>query len=188
MKSLADYPSPDVPPLDVLLDDLDNGTLEERRNAAYGLGKHDDTNIAPRLISLLFDSDLYVRVYAIQSLRDLKDARATLPLCELLDEPQPEELILSNVTRALAAIGDARAVPTLIKTLDSTDPFTRTNAAYALGEIGDPSAIPALQLLEHDAVVPMRYHDDGGVSGAPAVNANAMKAIAKIRGEIPKIE
>lgn len=188
VKSLADYPSPKVPSLDVLLDDLENGTLEERRNAAYGLGKHNDTSVVPRLITLLSDSDLYVRVYAIQSLRDLKDDRATVPLCELLDAPNQEELIPSNVTRALAAIGDASAVPTLIKALDSPNPFTRSDAAYALGEIGDPSAIPRLQQLEDDDTVPTRYHDDGGVSGAPAVNASAMKAIAKIRGERPKIE
>ena len=165
VKSLSDYPSPEVEPLSVLLDKLDNGTLEERRNAAYGLGKHDDVNVAPRLIDLLSDPDLYVRVYAIQTLRDIKDERAVLPLCELLDKPNPEDLIPSNVTRALAAIGDRRAVPTLIKALESPDSFTRSDAAYALGEIGDPSAIPSLRQLEHDATLPRRYHDNGGVSG-----------------------
>lgn len=52
-----------------------------------------------------------------------------------------------NAARALGKIGDRRAVPALIESLNCPDFYVREAAAQALEEIGDRSAIPALLAL-----------------------------------------
>src|SRR6266508_3678531 len=49
-------------------------------------------------------------------------------------------------TRALAALADRRAVAFLIAALHDRSTYVRGNAAWALGQLGDPSAFDALLL------------------------------------------
>lgn len=155
---------------------------EKRRTAAYELGGSTDPDAVSKLLDALDDPDLYVRVYAIQSLRDLKDSQAVPRLCRLLEEQASEPLIVSNVTKALGSIGSPKAIPTLVAALESDDAFTRYDAAYALGEIGDPSAIPVLEKLLSDKTKP-ESHDDNGLlqnSTLYTVGEQAQRAIDMI--------
>ena len=144
------------PQLEKLVTQLASADVEERRNAAYAMGQSGGLEAVPHLIKALDDPDLYVRTYGIQSLRDRRDARAVTRLCELLTEQASEPQIVSNVMRALGAIRSPLAVPRLIAALESDDAFTRYDAAFVLGEIGDPTAIPALEKLLSDKTKPER--------------------------------
>lgn len=159
--------------------------IDERRTAAYALGNSNDTDAVPKSLAALDDPDLYVRIYAIQSLRDLKDDRAVQRLCRLLEEQASEPLIVSNVTIALGSIRSPKAIPTLAAALNSDEPFTRYEAAFALGQIGDPSAIPALEKLLSDKTKPERFNAIGLLeeSTVYTVGEQAQRAIGMIRSQ-----
>lgn len=53
--------------------------------------------------------------------------------------------IRTAAARALGAIGDKQAVPSLVGLLQDFDPIVASAAADALGQIGDSSAIPGLK-------------------------------------------
>ena len=172
------------PQLEKLVTQLASSDVEERRAAAYALGQSGGKDAVPHLINALSDPDLYVRTYAIQSLRDLRDPRAVNRLCELLTEQAAEPQIVSNVMRALGSIKSPLALPTLLAALESDDPFTRYDVAFTLGEIGDPAAIPALEKLRSDETKPERR--DCGVtvqSTIYTVGEQAQRAIEMLRGK-----
>jgi epoxyqueuosine reductase len=63
---------------------------------------------------------------------------------------------LRNVAVALGNIKDRSAIPALIKALDDEEPLVRGHVAWALGEIGCPSAFEGLKRrleIETDATV-----------------------------------
>jgi HEAT repeat protein len=72
-----------------------------------------------------------------------------------------EQKILANVIAALARIGDKGAVPALIEATRHPDPFVRHGAAWALGELRDRRAIPALRALLQDTVKPESWDWSG---------------------------
>ena len=56
----------------------------------------------------------------------------------------------------MGLLKDARAVPVLLKLVNSDDPDVRLNAVKGLGEAGDPSAIPLLRQTLKSPDVNMR--------------------------------
>ena len=84
-------------------------------------------------------------------------APALLPLLELDDDAFRERFrnspvkrakrigLQRNVCVALGNIGDRSAVPSLVRSLTRAEPLVRSHAAWALGRIGGPSAITALE-------------------------------------------
>ena len=91
-------------------------------------------------------------------------------LAPRLDSPNPSIALIS----CLGCIGNNRLSPRLIELLAHNDPHTRRLAAFALGEIGDPNALPALQdLAETD---PYQHSED-----LYPVRRSAKEAIKKIR-------
>lgn len=160
---------------------LTSADVEERRTAAYEMGQKVGRDGVPHLITALDDADLQVRVYALQSLRDLRDERAVGRLCELLNKSSTEPLIVSNVMRALGAIRSSQALPALFQSLESSEPFTRYDAAQALGDIGDPAAIPALTKLLSDQTMPERRGPTGGLeSTVYSIAEQAQRAIDRL--------
>src|SRR5712691_7384557 len=110
----------------------------------------------------LSDSDPRARQQAVQELRKLKAREAAPQVAQLLKDVMVRE----EAATALRDIGGADEVPALLDAVDTTvgagsDTATRSanraNAriAEALGQIGDPAAIPALQhalVLERQGV------------------------------------
>ena len=91
-------------------------------------------------------------------------------LAPLLDSPNPHIALIA----CLGCIGDNRLSPRLLELLAHNDWSTRSLAAFALGEIGDPNALPALQhLAETD---PYQHSED-----SYPVRRSAKEAIKKIR-------
>ena len=80
----------------------------------------------------------------------LHEARAVQPLIDLLETAQ-DAWILTQAVRGLGALGDARAVESLIRLLeDERQPLVaRREAVLALGKIGGEVAIRALKQARH---------------------------------------
>lgn len=139
-----------------------------RKAAAYGLGRMRSQDGTAALVAALRDKDAEVRGAAAVALGQYADAEAIEPLIQALDDKS--EFVRAQAARALGANTRAavRAVPNLIRVLTSDrDQEAKRQAAAALGQIGDPSALPALQAAQR--------------STDPHLSATALTAIEKIK-------
>jgi HEAT repeat protein len=106
--------------------------------------------VVPLLAARLADPDMEVRCRAILALLFLDAGRAIDLVLPMLADP--EETVRWHACGCLHDFGDERAVGPLVAVLaGDPDPQVRGTAAYALGGIGSPAAIPALlDALEAD--------------------------------------
>ena len=121
-----------------------------RKTAAYALGKFSGTERTTALIAALKEKDPEVRGAAAVSLGDHADADAVAPLAAALSDKS--DFVRAQTARALGVNGRAAtpAVSALIKLLASDeDGEVKRHSAFALGLIGDRSALPALQRASH---------------------------------------
>lgn len=102
------------------------------------------------LVQHLQNSDFEVRCETITALALIDGPRAVEHLITMLADP--EEVVRWHAAGCLHDFGDQRAVPALAELLRSeSSPSVRGTAAYALGGIGSPAAIPnLLAALESD--------------------------------------
>jgi hypothetical protein len=90
-------------------------------------------------------------------------------------DPDRHVDVRAHATEALGVLKAQQAVPNLITLLSSEHPALRYWAAYALGEIGDPSSIAPLQT---SAAI-----DGATLVGDRSVGQEALDAIGRIRGK-----
>ena len=111
-----------------------------RRMGAQFLGGHRDPHAVAALIGALKDPNWEVREFAAESLGQTKDQSAVEPLIALLNDPNG--VVCSTAADSLGRIKDPRAVEPLLATFrrQPGNPLI----VKALGELGDPRAIPAL--------------------------------------------
>ena len=168
--ALASFGRPAFAPL---TNQLDSSNATVRRNAAWAIGEltgmapGERANAVPQLITLLSDSDEWVRMAAARALGELRDPRSLSKLVATLsdDDWRVREL----TTWALSEMKDARAVNALCHVLlADTRVEVRRGAAEALGEISSADALPTLKQALNDK--------------EPSVSAKAAWAISEIEG------
>ena len=160
----------------VALQPLTNQLLSEdatvRRNAAWAIGEltnmppGERDGAVPGLISLLTDSDAWVRMAAARALGEVRNHSAVPGLIANLADSDAR--VRELTVWALSELKDGRAVAALCNVLLSDlRAEVRRGAAGALGEIRNAEALPSLKQALND----------------PAVNARAQWAISEIEGE-----
>ena len=167
---LASFGRPVFAPL---TNQLDSSNATVRRNSAWAIGEltnmlpGERANAVPQLITLLGDSDEWVRMAAARALGELRDSRSLSKLIATLadDDWRVRELAVW----ALSEMKDARAVTALCNVLLSDiRAEVRRGAAEALGEISSADALPTLKQALNDK--------------EPSVSAKAAWAISEIEG------
>ncbi|WP_435015383.1 HEAT repeat domain-containing protein [Tundrisphaera sp. TA3] len=117
--------------------------LAQKLAAASAKAASDVTRLGEAIEALTGTAE--EQVVALEQIREA-GSFAVPPLIRALEEQgrTPEERAL--IARSLGRL-DRKAVPALIAVLDSPDPTLVADAARALGQIGDPRALPTLTYL-----------------------------------------
>jgi HEAT repeat protein len=156
-----------------LINQLDSPNATVRRNAAWAIGEltnmlsGERAGAVPQLISLLSDSDEWVRMAAARALGELRDGRSLDGLVARLGDDKWR--VRQVATWALSEMKDARAVVALCSVLlADVRAEVRRGAAEALGEINNAEALPSLKQALNDAET--------------SVSAKAAWAISEIEG------
>jgi len=150
-----------VPPLIAALKD---SAWSTRFEAASALGEKNDVRAVGPLFDAIGDSKKIVSDAAHDALVDLvvhHDADGKPDSVVKADDFVPHltdtnEKISMTAAECMGLLGDARAVPVLLKLATSTDGDIRLNAVKGLGEAGDKAALPTLRQGLKDPNLNMR--------------------------------
>lgn len=152
--ALAKIKTPDA--IQALLTALHDSYWFVRSDAASALGPLEATQAVGPLFDALRDPDSNVQSAATSSLLFLARVPGA-PVEEYakhLNDPLPQVSSLAAICCVL--LKDARAFPVLAKFLQTGDAPTRLNIVRALGQSGDPDAIPLLRERLKDPVESVR--------------------------------
>jgi HEAT repeat protein len=144
-----------------LMNQLDNANAVTRRNAAWAIGEltnmppGERTPAIPQLISLLGDTDAWVRMAAARAIGEVRDSRATDTLIATLSDA--DWRVRQLAAWALNEMKEKRAVAALCQLLlGDSRPEVRRAAAEALGEIASAQALPSLHQALNDPEATVR--------------------------------
>ncbi|MEO8392556.1 MAG: HEAT repeat domain-containing protein [Chloroflexota bacterium] len=131
----------------VILAFVDSTLAPIRAGCASILGVYPSEQVVNVLIDLLQDPDVRPRVNAAQSLGEIGDKAAILPLLHAVDDRS--DLVGRAAIRALGDIKDPSVVDLLVNRLSVEENRLRKQSIlYALGELGNPQAArPLLDLF-----------------------------------------
>lgn len=186
--------SNDVEPL---LRELQADSLKARKKAAKALGKTKDTRAVDPLVAALRDEEWDVRATVARALGKIEDPRGVKPLVSLLtdnvlyvrleaalaldqlgwhaeaDSEKAAYFVARGDWKACARIGPA-AVEALIAVLRLKNLAGKSEAACALGQIGDPRAVTPL-------IAALRLYDGGFDVGQGFLRSSAAVALGRIK-------
>lgn len=118
---------------------------EERLEGARALGESDHPKAIQYLLGAASDSDLRVRLKAVDELGNRMATEATPLLVQQLFLRDTEPIVEQHILAALGKIRDPRSTRPICEFLArDLDPSTRGTAIFALGEIGDNQALDVL--------------------------------------------
>ncbi|RMF77316.1 MAG: TIR domain-containing protein [Chloroflexi bacterium] len=140
------------------IDALDSDDASERLEAVNTLAKIKHPSAREALAWAVQHDYPDVRVQAALKLAQRTNYRDTRAVAGLLEALQHDDrTIRRRSARAFRRINTPVAVSGLMGALDDTAAKVRESAAYALGEIGDASAVPMLvEVLRNDRSVAVR--------------------------------
>lgn len=155
--------------------DVAKGMVEDSRwfvvrNGVSMLGEIGGEEAVAHITTALANSDPRVRREAVLALGKLGGEDAIQLLVGMVDDPDPE--VRSGACRALGALKVERGVKPLLRLLEEEeDPGVQVEVLQALGQIGDPGAVP---MIEKRAV--------GGIFSRPSreIRIAAYRALAAI--------
>ena len=137
------------------LNDLESENVMVRNNAIDYLGENKEKLAVPMLIELLNnDQPKETKLMVIESLGKIGDSSSIDALVSALKEKDNEIRIAA--VEALGKIKDPKAVKPLINVLNNKD--IKITSLWAIGNIGDKSAIPYLTKLFDDQDEYVRYN------------------------------
>lgn len=131
VRSLAEIESPEITPL--LITSLDDADVSVRQCAALALQKHPDQRAISALIEMLKSTDQLLSRLAGDALV-ASGGDAVPALLEVMQADHPTARI--QAARALALIGDTRAIPELFNALDGDSALLEYWAGEGLEKMG----------------------------------------------------
>lgn len=117
------------------------------KEIAVALGRLGDPKAGPALLTLLKTKDHYTTIAAIESLGALKVKDAFAPLYDIANDEKIEPFITRKAIEALGELGDARAVPGLVKAMYRAKGFYR-ESSFALYQLGQPAADALVAIVD----------------------------------------
>jgi len=183
-RALGDMKSPSsLLPLQDALDPgaTDTDTALANKELVAALGKLGDPKAAPALTGMLRVKDNYTRIEAIQALGVLRAPEAVEPLLKLASNEDTEPFLNKKAIEALGRIGDARAVPLLMRMLTKERQGISfyVESSFALYQVGAPAAEALIAAMENRNAELAKWVKDTGVNPA----SYAMKG-AQILGDL----
>ncbi len=129
-----------------------------RYAAVYAMGIVKDPASLDALTRALRDADEDVRAHAAQSLAELADKQAAPALLERVQQDLIGP-VRGHAVIALARLGERSVAPALVAHLGAEkDPKVLAATAHAVGQLGAPTDIPALEkLLTHPDAQVVEY-------------------------------
>lgn len=127
-----------------------SGAHQLDKEVAGALGKMKDPGAIPPLLRLLKIQENFTRIEAIQSLGMLRAKEAVEPLLTLVSSEETEPFVVKKAIQALGQIGDARAVPSLVRMLfaDRKNMSFYPESSFALFQIGKPASDALVSVLK----------------------------------------
>ena len=183
-RAIGDLKSPtSLEPLQAALDPsaTDAETALANKELAAALGRLGDPKAAPALMGLLRAKDSYTRIEAIQALGVLRAPQAVEPLMQLVSDGTSEPFLNKKAIEALGRIGDARAVPVLMRMLTKERQGISfyVESSFALYQVGTPAVDALLSAMEGRDAELTKWAQQNGVNPA----SYAMKG-AQILGDL----
>jgi HEAT repeat protein len=160
--------------ISVLQSALSHQEAEVRREAVMSLGLIQNVQVVEALVTCLHhDEDFTVRMVTARALGMLGGENALKALVTTLQNQQESIGVRSNAAEALADIGSAEALTALLEALSDPVAEVRFWSVYALGQIGDARALPALESVA--------AHDHESLPEWGKISDEALRAIENIR-------
>jgi len=130
---------------------LENREPGVRRGAIHMLHKLGSAE-ATQLVLRVYERDIEEDDVKSAARIALRELRNHLPLEQIQRDAASsvEKHTRVRALRLLGVAGGAEAEKTLLAALQDDDPYIRGNAVMALGELGDPALVPALEKLMDD--------------------------------------
>ncbi|QRN95345.1 HEAT repeat domain-containing protein [Archangium violaceum] len=128
----------------------DSATNLLNKELAAALGEIGDPKAAPVLLKLLTARDNYTRIEAVDALGRMRVSEAVEPLVQLATDEGAEPFLNRKAIEALGRIGDARAIPALMRTLtkERRGVSFYVESSFSLFQLGQPAADALLAALE----------------------------------------
>jgi len=146
-------------------------TVNQRVAEALGrIGKGDDSRVVDALKRLAENNHANTQLAAIVSLGKIKAAGAVDDLIDIADG-HTNNFMVKNACEALGDIGDAKAVPVLVKLLffERTGVSFYREASYSLFQIGKPAIEPLVEVYNNKYKPIEDMHIEPGVQKAKAL-------------------